>query len=219
MVSTRLPPPHSPHPSHPAGAVERSNLVDPHSSSLSRPGPTHTARPNAGALVPVDGLDDVQTGSLAPVRLPLALVEDPTDAPARRTTRAGGAATPGGRTRPGQDDDDDVSLFTIHSRINEDGDEKEEIDFSIPDEEFSITKTIVRALLYALAQAARPFAWCGEEIVYNETCGLYAMYDRVYACVFPEIDYSTMNAVLAAKVRHSLTGRVFYSAHKALSLD
>ena len=75
------------------------------------------------------------------------------------------------------------------------------MDFSIPPEEYSVTKTIVRALAYALTQAGRPFAFCAEEAVYNETCGAYAIYDKVYACLFPEIDYSQMNAVLAAKVR------------------
>jgi hypothetical protein len=112
----------------PSGAVELSNVVFPHSSSLALPGPAYTnALPNAGTMVPIDpsvgpgpGQAHGQSQTLA--QLPSALVEEPATPPAA-APKAKTTAAPA-RKRPGQDDDDDVSLFTVNSRINEDGDEK-----------------------------------------------------------------------------------------------
>jgi len=114
----------------PSGAVELSNVVFPHSSSLALPGPAYTnALPNAGTMVPIDpsvgpghGQGQGQGQTLA--QLPSALVEEPATPPAAAPQAKTTATAAPARKRPGQDDDDDVSLFTVNSRINEDGDEK-----------------------------------------------------------------------------------------------
>ena len=202
---------HTTLPSHPSllgphstSAVEMSNLVHP-LSTLSHPAALGSPPRGAGGGAGGGYINTIpQVGQLMPI------IPDSTSM--TMMSKSGPLGGPSGisLSHLGNDDHHTVgeqskasvnTTFTKNSQLEDDGDQKEEHDYSIPPPEWSATKTILRWLRWLLGAIAGPLMVAGETMVYHEQYGFFALYDRLLLCLFPPIDYDSMNPVLAAKVR------------------
>lgn len=113
---------------YPSGTIELSNMVHPQSTFTAPPLHLQAlpSTPKTGLLVPTHLTDTFEPSILTHL------------------------------SHPGHSHDDQsvqqsvqqsvTSTCTKNSKINADGDQREEVDRSLPPEEFSVTKTIVRAI-------------------------------------------------------------------------
>ena len=197
---------------HSTSAVEMSNLVHP-LSTLSHPNAL-VGYPGMGGAGGGGGGGYIttipQVGQLMPVLPDSSSTNTHTHMTMSAAAKRGHLGGPGagGLSLLGDDhhsvgDRSKASVrsdFTKNSKLDEDGDEKEEVDFSIPPPEWSATKSILMWLRWLIGAITAPIMTAGEAMVYHEKYGCFALYDRMMLCLFPPIDYDSMNPVLAAKV-------------------
>ena len=203
---------------HSTSAVEMSNMVHPH-STFSHPtalgyhppgmgvgmgagGGYINTIPQVGQLMPI--LPDYSSSSSAMMAVSKSghgqsghgHLQGPVGGPSHLTDdHDHDHDTVGGQSKASARPD-----FTKNSNLEDDGDQKEEPDYSIPPPEWSATKTIIRFLRWLGGAIVGPIMAAGETVVYHERYGCIALYDRLVLCLFPPIDYDSMNPVLAAKV-------------------